>query len=397
MPTREERRWQHFEANKQMHAVRKKIKRNRKDKRVRRKEWIPENLDDLDALDALPQIERVVPLGERERRESMMSAALASLQEDRSCEDETPPSPQPPGQSGVVVEVSSGLCRVDVNGRSQLCSLRGSLSAEDTGLTNVVAVGDDVMVSSNGTDRGVVEAVLPRRSALVRPDVFRSHLSQVIVANAEQLLVVASWREPAIWFELVDRYLIAAQRNGLAPLICVNKIDLVQDMAACQRALQPHRDLGFRVLFTSALTGQGVDELRDVLHGNTTVLAGLSGVGKSSLLTAVQPDLDLRTGRVSDQSNEGRHVTTQATMLRLKGGGYVVDTPGIREFGLGGLHQGELVQYFPEICALQPQCRFSNCLHIHEPGCAVQMAVQDGAVAATRYHSYVKIHRDLAS
>jgi len=395
VPSRQERHWQHLDADKKMRAVRKNIKRNRKDKRVRRKDWIPQNLDDLDGLDALPQTERVMPLGERERRESIMSAALAALQCDQPAGDEEMPAPQPSGQSGVVVEVSSGLCRVDVDGRSRLCTLRGSLSAEDTGLTNVVAVGDEVLVSGNGTDRGVVEAVLPRRSALVRPDVFHSHLSQVIVANADQLLIVASWREPAIWLELVDRYLIAAERNNLSPVICVNKIDLAQDMAACQLALRAHQDLGYSVLFTSALTGQGVDELREVLQANTTVLAGLSGVGKSSLLTAVQPDLDLRTGAISEYHQDGRHVTTQVTMLRLDGGSYVVDTPGIREFGLSGLRQRELVRHFPEIGTLQQQCRFSNCSHIHEPGCAVKMAVKQGVVAERRYHSYAKIHRDL--
>jgi ribosome biogenesis GTPase len=295
------------------------------------------------------------------------------------------------------MEVSSGLCRVDVEGRTLLCTLRGSLSAEDSGLTNVVAVGDNVVVSADGSDSGVVEAVLPRRSALARPDVHHSHLSQVIVANADQLLIVASWRDPAIWFELVDRYLIAAERNSLSPLICVNKIDLAQDLADCKRSLGPHRELGYRVLFTSAVTRTGVDELRSVLKDKTTVLAGLSGVGKSSLLTAVQPDLDLRTGSISDYHREGRHVTTQVSMLRLASGGYVVDTPGIREFGLSGLRRSDLVGHFPEMAVRGQQCRFSDCSHIHEPACAVRAAVAQGTVSPSRYHSYVKIHRDLRS
>ncbi len=296
------------------------------------------------------------------------------------------------GQRGIVVEVSSSLCRVDLSGRSLVCSVRGSLSAEETGYTNVVAVGDEVMVSENGLGQGVVEAVLPRRSVLARPDVFYDHLQQVIVANAGQLLIVASWRDPVIWLELIDRNLIAAQRYDLMPIICVNKIDLAEDMAICRATLQPYLDLGYRVLFTCALTGEGVDELREVLRGQTTVLAGLSGVGKSSLLSAVQPSLQLRTGEVSEYSGQGRHTTAQAVLHRLEVEGFVVDTPGIREFGLSGLRQGELARFYPEIAAVAGGCRFDDCAHIHEPGCAVKAAVHQGRVSAARYHNYKKIY-----
>jgi ribosome biogenesis GTPase len=225
--------------------------------------------------------------------------------------------------------------------------------------------------------------------------VFYDHLQQVIVANADQLLIISSWRDPHIWLELVDRYLIAAERYNLLPIICVNKIDLAESVETPQATLQPYQDLGYRVIFTSALTGKGVGKLRKVLSQRTSVLAGLSGVGKSSLLAAVQPGLELRIGQVNEQSGEGRHTTTQVVMHRLERGGFVVDTPGIREFGLSELRQEELARFYPEIVAVSGACRFGNCSHMHEPGCAVKAAAHKGSISVDRYHSYQKIYATL--
>jgi ribosome biogenesis GTPase len=394
VPSREEKAWQHYGTRKKLRQVRKQIKRNRKIKRVRRKNWMPDDWDDLEVLDCA-QSERIMPRGEQERRRRMWTAALETLQEEANTEEGTSPVAEAEGQCGVVVEISTNLCRVQLNGRSLLCAVRGTLSAEDTGFTNVVAVGDQVVVSVDGWDQGVVEAVLPRRSALVRPDVFHGHLQQVIVANADQLLVVSSWRDPALWLELVDRYLITAERNSLSPIICANKVDLAENPADYYAALEPHLCLGYRVLFTSALTGEGISELQEVLRGRTTVLAGISGVGKSSLLAAVQPGLQLRTGEVNVHRHQGRHTTSQVTMLRLEMGGFVVDTPGIREFGLTGLRRGDLVRFYPEILAAGEDCRFTDCSHTHEPGCAVGAAVRQGRVPPSRYHSYRKIYDTL--
>lgn len=382
---------QDYRVAKTIQKVRKQIKRNRKPKGSRRRDWMPgDGVDALEELD-MPQTERVMPRGERERRRAILNVALADLKEK-----ENSPEQKAVGLQGVVVEVSSSLCRVDVGGHSLTCGLRGSLSSRDTGFTNVVAVGDHVILSEDGSERGCVEAVLPRRSILARPDVLHGHLQQVIVANADQLLIVASWREPAIWLELIDRYLITAERHNLTPVICVNKVDLAQAEALCRATLQPYLDLGHRVIFTSALAGVGVDELREILCGRTTALAGLSGVGKSSLLAAVQPGLQLHISEVSDYSHEGRHTTTQVAMLKLEMGGFVVDTPGIREFGLSGLRREELARFYPEIAAVQGDCRFGDCSHIHEPGCAVQAAVQQGDISEARYHNYQKIYPTLA-
>lgn len=398
MPNRVEKGWQNYQTAKTMRKARQEIKRNRKSQRVRHKDWNIYNSDDLDAFEEmdLPASERILPRGEQERRRAHLEMALTALREDEEDTfEETTLMEDRQGRRGIVVEVSTGSCRVEIEGRSLVCRLRGSLSARETGYTNLIAVGDEVLVSENGAGQGIVETVLPRRSILARPDVFYDHLQQVIVANIDQLLIVAAWREPHIWLELIDRYLIAAERFGLRPIICVNKIDLAEDAASCRTTLQPYLDLGCHVIFTSALTGQGLDRLRTALLGHTSVLVGLSGVGKSSLLSAVQPGLQLRTGEVSEHGGQGQHVTTQVTLYRLEMGGFVADAPGIREFGLSGLRQGELARFYPEINALSGNCRFSNCTHLHEPGCAVQVAAQQGRLSAARYHNYLKIYHSL--
>jgi ribosome biogenesis GTPase len=298
-----------------------------------------------------------------------------------------------------VVEVSSGLCRVALPDRTLLCNLRSALRTPHSGFSNTLAAGDDVVVSHNGHEHGTVEVVLPRRSALARPDVFYSHLQQVIVANVDQVLIVAAWREPAFWPELVDRYLIAAARYNLAPIICVNKIDLAgaaaEDPAELARTLDAYQQTGYRILATSARTGDGVAALREALAGRTTALAGLSGVGKSSLLSAAEPGLHLRTAEVSDRRHEGRHTTTQVTLHPLAAGGFVADTPGIREFGLAGLKGRDLPPFYPEIAAAAAGCAYADCSHTREPGCAVKTAVRAGYIAPMRYASYRKIRHSL--
>jgi len=397
---------------KEIQKANKQAKRGSKEKRVRHKNWTPANLDiaNLHAPEAwdefdgweengLVSSERIMPVGEQERKRTLEKSlfrtknAATEAAEPPEIEDDT----QRDGTiTGRVIEVSSGLCRVVTAQGVLLCTIRQSLRELETGFTNVVAVGDDVRVLALDAENGMVEAILPRRTVLARPDVFYSHLRQILVANADQLLIVAAWREPAIWFELIDRYLIAAERTQLPAVLCVNKIDLAEDRQACAIALQPYRDLGIEVILTSAESGEGIATLRAQLVNRISVLAGLSGVGKSSLLSTVEPGLNLRVADVSDRKHEGRHTTTQSTWHALTNGGAVVDTPGIRDFGLAGMYKHELVDYFPEIAAHTANCRFRNCTHINEAGCSVLAALADGEIAESRYHSYARIYPTLA-
>ena len=294
--------------------------------------------------------ERIIPRGETEARQVTTPGFPYTTARTKMVMSEAPEpenAASAPERRRVTVSCVARWSRsapgmpVALSDRILLCNLRSSLRAPHSGFSNVLAAGDEVVVSHNGHERGMVEAVLPRRSALARPDVFYSHLQQVIVANVDQVLIVAAWREPSFWPELVDRYLIAVARYNLAPIICINKIDLAgeaaEDPAELARTLDAYQQTGYRILATSARTGEGLAALREALAGRTTALAGLSGVGKSSLLSAAEPGLHLRTAEVSDRRHEGRHTTTQVTLHPLAAGGFVAHTPGIREFGLSGL------------------------------------------------------------
>jgi ribosome biogenesis GTPase len=213
----------------------------------------------------------------------------------------------------------------------------------------------------------------------------------------DQLLVVAAWLEPKIWLQMIDEYLIGAQRNGLKAAVCLNKIDLAKDVTEIEAVAVPYRSLDIPVFLTSAAEGEGIEPVHDFLHGQTTVLAGLSGVGKSTLLNAVQPGLQLRTSAVSAlKSREGRHTTTQAVMLPLAMGGSVVDTPGIKDMGLIGLHPDDLITFYPELADVVGYCRFNDCTHSHEPGCMVKEAVANGRIAQWRYDNYVNLYEILS-
>ena len=358
--------------------INKHLKR-RRDKPPRRRNWQEWDVEDL------PTAERIMPRDEGERRR--MIEARLSTKTDSPSSDDTPP--------GRVVEVSASLCRVMMDDRTILCELRGSLSHTDSHFTNVVAVGDEVIISENGSGQGVVERVLPRRSMLARPDVHHHHLQQVIAANVDQLLIVSAWQDPPVWLALIDRYLITAERHDLTSIICINKIDLAPSQQEVAEFLQPYTDLGYDLVLTSGIAGIGLDDLATRLADRVTVIAGMSGVGKSTLLTAIQPDLALKTQTVSTDTGFGRHTTTQVNMWPLAMGGYVVDTPGVREFGLDGLSRAELPAYYPEFVALAPYCRFKDCSHLREPDCAVRAAVQRGTVAKWRHHSYKRILESL--
>ncbi len=378
---------EHEKRRSELKKANKKMRRNQSAKQARRKDWLPASvdvLDDADAWDEIEVSERIMPRDESERRRAVENLAFRSNAVTAEIQD-TAQVADPDTAVGLVIETSKGLFRVQVNGRAILCSLRGNLAVAETGYTNAAAVGDQVVVREDGTGSGVIEAVLPRRSLLARPDVFDSPLQQIIVANVDQLLVVSAWREPHIWLELVDRYLIVAERYNLPAIICVNKIDLLEDAAELDVTMRPYRELGYPIVITSASTGAGIEHLRGLLANQTTVLA----IGYANRQHPHQWDfVDQNLAYELVFGGHGLNDTgLQATWLPLNAGGAVVDTPGIREFGLSGLYQTDLVDFMPDLVEHAPNCRFNNCLHRDEPGCAVRAAAAAGHIATSRYES----------
>jgi len=289
---------------------------------------------------------------------------------------------------GTVTRIRSVLCEVDAGDRTYSCTARGRLVESDTGESKPVAVGDRVVFTPTSEDEGIIESVQPRRTKLSRRVPNDPHTEHIIVTNVDQLLIVASVRRPPLTRGIIDRYIIAGEAGLLAPIICINKTDLARRPGEYEGPAQEYAAMGYGVLPTSAKTGEGIGALREALRDKSTVLAGHSGVGKSALLNALQPGLKLATG---DLYEKGRHTTTTVSLLKLECGGYVVDTPGIREFTLWDIEKRDVAQFFPQIWELSHDCRMPDCVHMHEPGCAVKDAVQRGEVPKDRYLSYLRI------
>lgn len=311
---------------------------------------------------------------------------------------------------GAVTKVHGRICYVnDQQARTWECTVRRVLRTLLIKSRAPVTVGDRVWLSdqtktSDGRSVGVVERVEPRTTHLSRRD--RRRRGQTIVANADQLLGVVSVAQPRLRPHLADRYIVAALKGCLRPVLCFNKMDLLETDAvteeddrrqaglSVQDVIQEFRDLGHDCLCTSAVTGTGLDEFRAALKDHMTVVAGQSGVGKSSLINAIQPGLRLAVRTVSAETEKGRHTTSLAELLPLDFGGYVVDTPGIRAFDLWSVEPGELEAFFVEFIPYVQKCRFKNCMHRNEEGCAVIAAVENGEISARRHYSYLKMFEE---
>ncbi len=291
-------------------------------------------------------------------------------------------------RAGVVLSRAGGRYRVACGGEVLTALLRGR--AKRTGQESVL-VGDQVEVALHPDGSVTIEAVRPRRSTLRRREPGRRRGTRSVVANVDQVVVVGAAREPAWDPGMMDRFLAVAEASELPALLVVNKCDL-EPRVDC--LIVPYQAAGYRTIATSARTGLGLAELRDALRGQVSVLTGPTGVGKSSLLNALQPGLRLRTASVSSKSGAGRHTTVTAEMHRFEPGGFVVDTPGLRDIGLWGLEPQDVVQAFPDIAARGQECRFDNCRHLGEPGCAVAAAAEEGHLAASRLDSYRRLLRE---
>ncbi len=291
---------------------------------------------------------------------------------------------------GFVVRSQSGFYTVETPSASLRCQLRGRLK-RGRRLGDIVAVGDWVEISRLSLETGVIESVEPRQRLLSRlAPTPQGEYQQIMLANPDQAVFVFACAEPEPHLGMLDRLLVVAEKQGIPSVVVANKVDLAGS-ARAEELFSHYAPLGYAVIYTSAKNGQGIRELAEILHGKVSVLAGPSGVGKSSLLNCIQPGLGLAVRTISQATEKGRHTTVVRQLFPLQGGGYVADTPGLKAMALWDIEPEELDGYFPELRKLVAGCQFNDCTHIHEPGCAVQAAVERGEVHPERYTSYVKM------
>ncbi len=314
-----------------------------------------------------------------------------------------PSSPQDPtaaAGSGLVIRAASGSCDVSADGRIWRCDLRGRLKRGRREVQTPVVAGDRVRFApidaAAEPPTGVVEEVLPRRTRVSRQAARRSggHVEQVLMANLDQVVAVQSLREPAPQTAFVDRLLVAAERFGVGGVLVLNKIDLAGPADDAAR-WDYFRGLGYAVLRTSVPTGEGLEALAAALAGRISLLVGASGVGKSSLLNAIEPGLGLRVGDVTAKTGLGRHTTTNTELYPVAGGGWIADSPGIRGFDPWDVDPVVLRDYFPDFGEPSADCRFRTCLHRDEPACGVKAAVAAGGIPSWRHDAYLALLRDL--
>ena len=292
---------------------------------------------------------------------------------------------------GVVISSTGSWYEVATERGTLDCRIRGKLRLKGIRSTNPVVVGDRVVVECDQQSSSIVE-IVPRRNYVIRRASNLSKESHIIAANIDRALLIVTLHGPATPREFVDRFLVTCEAYKVPVTIVLGKADtLVGELATEAEEFEAiYGDAGYEVLRLSSTTGDGVEAIRSILRGRTTLVAGNSGVGKSTLVRAIDPTLDIRTGEISESHHKGKHTTTFSTMYPIEEG-YIIDTPGIKGFGLIDIESRELCRYFPEMMRLAPDCRFYNCTHTHEPGCAVSEAVKEGVVAWSRYESYLKI------
>ena len=320
-------------------------------------------------------------------------------------------------RNGLVVKVQSGFFTVQTPADQVVCRIPGRVKEDhqrkidldpDFNRADIVAVGDRVEIVDFGNGTGEIEEIEERERALTRraplpggrgAGATVSEYKQIIIANPDQAVFVFSVLDPEPSLRMLDRFLVMAEDADIPSVVCVNKIDLAAEVGEPdypQELFGLYQEIGYPVIYTSAVTGEGIDRLRQQLAGMISVLAGPSGAGKSSLLNAVQPGLGLAARAVSEATGKGRHTTRVRELIPLTGGGYVADTPGMRTMALWDIEAAELDAYFREIAPLVSECAFSDCTHTHEPGCAVMQAVQDGRISSERYDSYLRLREEAA-
>lgn len=307
-------------------------------------------------------------------------------------------------EKGRVTSITSHGIVVASDGDDCLCHLRGLLKKERNEDKNLITVGDIVLfeptgLSKEGGREGQIVHIEPRQSILSRADNLSRRKQQLIAANVDQVFITTALVEPGLKPFLVDRYLIAAEKGGMQGIIVVNKIDLLAQATAAEQALfaefkEAYQAAGLPLIVVSSKTGEGLEALKAVMQNKTSVFSGQSGVGKTSLINHVT-GLTLRTHPIVEKTGKGAHTTTHASLVPLEGGGFCIDTPGIKSFGVWNLTPEELVHYFPDIAKIGQKCFYPNCSHIHEANCAVQKALSQKQIAQVRYDSYCLLRESL--
>ncbi|MEX0821498.1 MAG: ribosome small subunit-dependent GTPase A [Rhodothermales bacterium] len=316
------------------------------------------------------------------------------MMESNETRSDDPRAPDEGYAEGVVIRSTGSWYDVRVGDEVVPSKIRGKFRLAEGDETNPVAVGDRVTIRLGDDDTGYITEIHERMNQLSRRAAGRRvGREQVIVVNIDAVWIIQSVRLPKPNPGFIDRVLVTTEANSIRAGIVINKMDLARekDRERLDELRSLYEGLGYPVLQTSAETGEGVDVLRQRLQNRTSVLTGPSGVGKSSLLNVIEPELDIRTAEVSEKTKKGRHTTTYAALFPLSGGGYIADTPGIREFGVLNVEEWELSHYFVEFLPHIERCRFPTCTHDHEPGCGVKEAVENGDISEQRYGSYLNI------
>ena len=296
-------------------------------------------------------------------------------------------------EKGIVIKSTGSWYLVKrTNGEIIEARIRGKLRTKGLRTTNPVAVGDIVSLEKN-EDNFVITEIGERRNYIIRKSTNLSKEAQIIASNVDQTLLIATINHPVTSAIFIDRILATTEAYNIPAILVFNKSDLYDntDREKATELITIYSEIGYRCLQVSAVTGQNITELRELLKDKVTVLSGMSGVGKSTLINCIEPQLQLKTASISDSHDTGKHTTTFAEMFPLNEGGYIVDTPGVRSFGIIDMEKEEISHFFPEIFRVSEHCRFYNCTHIHEPGCAVIEAVQNGRISESRYWSYLSM------
>lgn len=297
---------------------------------------------------------------------------------------------------GVVVKSTGSWYLVrDEEGKLHRARLRGKFKLKGMKVSNPLAVGDRVEfdVETTGEDTAVIHKIEDRENYIIRKSTHKAEHAHIIAANLDQALLIATLVSPRTSFGFIDRFLVTAEAYGIPTVIVYNKTDLYdEEMQEYQRQIAYlYERIGYKVMGVSAHANQSIDELKELLHGRTTLFSGHSGVGKSTLINLIVPDLDLKTSEISGFSDKGVHTTTFAEMFEIDPETFIIDTPGIKELGIVDIPKQELGHFFPEMRERLNQCRFNNCTHFNEPGCAVVEAVRKNEIALTRYESYLSM------